>query len=80
MSNELSSFVIGTCFFMLGHIFYIIAFRIGDNVKIMDNINKLIRYGIYLVIIGATIGNIILFWDKFPVRMIYVAYTIVLGV
>jgi len=52
----------------------------GEEIKTRRKHNKILRFFVYLVIIGATAGNVVLFWDKYPVRFLFVSYTIVLGI
>jgi len=33
MSNEDTSFIVGTVFFMIAHIIYILGFKMGDQIK-----------------------------------------------
>lgn len=33
MSNDMPSFMIGTCYFIVSHIIYMVAFGIGEEVK-----------------------------------------------
>ena len=54
MLNDMSSFLIGTGFFMVGHLLYIISFRIGEKVKKLKASYRLLRkiiYGVILILL-----------------------------
>lgn len=80
MSNEMSSFMIGTGFFMVGHIFYIIAFRMGDEIRYLKKKIRYLRKFAYVVICFLLFVNIYTLWDKFPNKTLYVLYAIILAV
>lgn len=80
MSNEMSSFVVGTAFFVIAHILYVFAFRMGEEIKDISSEFKLLRWGAYLIICLMLVGNLYTLWDKLPARPLYVIYSIVLAI
>ena len=80
MSNEMSSFMIGTGFFMIGHIIYIIAFKMGLNIKIIGRQYKYMRRFAYLAIVGLLVGNLYMLWDQLPNKLLFSAYATVLAI
>ena len=79
MSNELSSFIMGTAVFFFGHLFYIAAFLIGTRVrKLRAGLRWWRRVG-YLAVMGLLANNIYMLWDLFPNKVIYVGYGAVLA-
>jgi len=79
MSNEMSSFMVGTGFFMLAHLLYIIGFRAGEKLKTLKKKYRVLRSLAYIVILVLAAGNLYLLWDKFPSRIIFVPYTGILA-
>jgi uncharacterized membrane protein YhhN len=79
MSKEMSSFMIGTCFFVLAHLLYIIGFRTGDRVKTLKKKYSIMRSIAYIVIALGVAANIYTLWDKFPSKIIFVPYVAILG-
>ena len=80
MFNDIQSFVLGTSVFLVGHLFYIAAFAIGTRVRRLKKSLKWGRRAIYLVVACLLANNIYLLWDKFPNRLVYTGYGIVLAV
>lgn len=79
MSNEDSSFVIGTIFFMIAHAIYIAAFRMGEEIKEIGREFKIMRWGAYIVIVVLMFANIYGLWDKFINKPIFTIYTGILA-
>lgn len=80
MSNEMSSFMLGTGFFMVGHIFYIVAFRMGDKVRYLPKKLRMWRKVGYVVIVVLLFLNLYSLWDKFPNKILFTVYVSVLAV
>lgn len=80
MSNEMSAFMVGTCFFMAAHILYILGFSIGEQVKVMKKFYRRLRWAAYIVIGVALLGNYQSLWDKLPSKIIFVPYMGILAV
>lgn len=79
MINDMPSFLIGTAFFFLAHIFYIIAFKTGEKVKKISSRYKKLRIAAYVVIVILLIINEVTLWDKFPSKLLFVPYTAILA-
>ena len=79
MSNDITSFLIGTLFFMVGHSVYIFAFRVGEKVKQLKRGYKQLRTGTYIVVVILLILNIFTLWDKFPSKIIFAPYCAILA-
>lgn len=54
--------MVGTGFFMLAHLLYIVGFRSGQKVKTLKKRYRMMRSIAYAVIVVAAIGNIYLLW------------------
>lgn len=80
MSNDITSFLIGTLFFMVGHCVYIFAFQVGDKVHQLKKRYRLLRKGVYVVVFILLIINIVTLWNKFPSKIIFVPYCTILAV
>lgn len=80
MSNEDSSFVIGTVFFMIAHTIYIVAFRMGEEIKELVGEFRIIRWGAYVVIVTLMFGTIYGLWDKFINKPVFTIYIVVLAI
>lgn len=65
---------------MVGHILYIIAFRLGDKVKTLKKSFRRMRQIAYFIIILVLIANDYVLWDKFPSKIIFIPYSIILAV
>lgn len=79
MSNDITSFLIGTLFFMVGHCVYTFAFQVGDKVKQLKQRYRQLRIGACVVVIILLIINILTLWDKFPSKIIFVSYCSILA-
>jgi uncharacterized membrane protein YhhN len=62
MSNEDTSFMIGTGFFAVAHVLYIVAFNMGETVKELTGEFRVMRLGAYVLIVGLLAGNIYTLW------------------
>lgn len=80
MFNDDSTFAVGTIFFGVSHIVYIIAFRMGYKVKQLPGEFKWMRMGGYLFIVVVLLLNIFFFWDKYPSRVLFISYSVILSV
>jgi uncharacterized membrane protein YhhN len=80
MANEDTSFIVGTVFFMIAHVFYVIAFRMGEKVKFVERDYRLMRWASYLVILLLMAHTMHTLWDKFPSKTIFVPYTFLLAI
>lgn len=80
MSNEMSAFMVGTCFFTAAHLLYIVGFRIGVQVKVMKKFYRRVRWAAYIVIGLALLGNYQMLWDKLPSKIIFVPYMCILAI
>jgi uncharacterized membrane protein YhhN len=58
----MSSFMVGTCFFMLAHLLYTVGFRAGQKVKTLKKRYRIMRTIAYAVILLAAAGNIYMLW------------------
>lgn len=79
MFNDDSTFAVGTIFFGVSHIVYIIAFRLGYVVKQLPSQFKLMRIGGYLLIVLMLALNNFLLWDKYPSRVLFISYAVILA-
>ncbi len=80
MSNEMSSFMVGTGFFMAAHVLYIVGFRMGEKVKVLKKSYRRARWVAYVVIGVALLGNYQMLWDKLPSKVIFAPYMAILAV
>lgn len=79
MSNDITSFLIGTLFFMVGHSVYIFAFQVGDKVHSLRKKYRLLRKAAYVVVFILLVINIVTLWDKFPSKIIFAPYCTILA-
>lgn len=79
MSNEDSSFVIGTVFFMIAHVIYILAFRMGEEIKDISKEFRVMRWGAYIIILVLLAVNIFSLLDKFINKPVFVIYSVILA-
>lgn len=70
--------MIGTGFFLIAHILYIIAYTIGTRVRSSSTINKIIRFSVGMLYILMCIGNLYILWDVLPNRILFGSYSIIL--
>lgn len=80
MLNDMPSFLIGTGFFMVAHLLYIISFRVGEKVKKLKSSYRVLRKITYAVIIILLGLNYYQLWDKFPSKVIFVPYCAILAI
>lgn len=78
MLSEISAFMIGTCFFLIAHILYCIAYSIGSPVREASSLNKIIRFIISLLMFGMFLGNVYALWNVMPNRSLFTTYGFVL--
>lgn len=78
MSNEDAAFMLGTTFFLVAHVLYILGFRIGEKVRDASNWQKLLINLITLVAIGMCFFNVYSLWDLMLNRFLYTLYGAVL--
>ena len=64
----------------MGHLFYVAAFVIGTKVRRLSKRTKWGRRAVYLLVALLLLNNLNYFWDKFPNKLIYTGYSIVLAV
>jgi uncharacterized membrane protein YhhN len=79
MSKEISSFIIGTGFFLIAHIFYIVAFSIGDEIRYIQPHYKWLRKGLYFIAFALCMGNLFMTIDLMPNKIIFPLYGVVLA-
>jgi uncharacterized membrane protein YhhN len=79
MFKEMPAFLVGTCFFMVAHLLYIVGFRMGDKVKTLKKTFRNLRRVAYLVIFLLALGNYFTLWDKFQSKIIFVPYVAILS-
>ena len=79
MSNEISSFIIGTSFFLIAHTFYIVSFNMGEEIRHIEPSYVWGRRVTYGVILCACIGNVYMLIDKMPNRVLFPLYGIALA-
>jgi uncharacterized membrane protein YhhN len=78
MSKEMSSFLVGTGFFMTAHVLYIIAFGIGEKIKSLKRSIRTYRTISYFIVSSLLLLNIYTLWDLFPSKIIFVPYAVIL--
>ena len=66
--------------FFVGHLCYVAAFVIGTRVRRLNKKTKWGRRAVYLLVALLLLNNLNYFWDKFPNKLIYTGYSIVLAV
>jgi uncharacterized membrane protein YhhN len=66
MSGETSTFSLGSGFMAICDIVYIIAFRMGDQIRYLRKRYRMLRKLIYLAIILLYSIKIYALWDKYP--------------
>lgn len=79
MANDTSSFVLGTSFFMVAHVIYIFAFRVGEKVKKLENKFVVMRKVGYAIVFVALLLNEYDLWDKVPSRIVFIPYIAILA-
>lgn len=57
MSNEIESFVVGTGFFLVAHICYVVAFNLGEEIRYISNGYVWGRRAAYVIIIVMFVFN-----------------------
>jgi len=77
MSGETSTFLLGSGFFILAHIVYTVAFRMGDQIRFLRKRYRMLRKFVYAAIILIYSLKIYALWDKFPNHVFYVVCGIV---
>lgn len=70
--------MIGTIIFLLAHIVYSVALRLGTTVREASRRNKIIRDVVCLVMLFLCLKNIYNLWDLMPNRFLFSTYGIVL--
>ena len=80
MLNDMPSFLIGTGFFMVAHLLYIISYRIGEKVNKLKSSYRILRRIAYGVILVLLVLNYYELWDKFPSKIIFVPYCGILAI
>ena len=78
MFNEDSAFTVGSIFFAVAHVVYIVAFRMGKNIREPTGELKIMRMTGYTILLSMSALNIFVFWDKYPSRPVFVVYTIII--
>ena len=74
MLNDDSSFVIGTMVFLVAHLVYIVAFRVGTPIRKMSFKTRLAIYGGVFFCLGTYIGNTITLWEVLPSKYLFPIY------
>jgi uncharacterized membrane protein YhhN len=80
MSKEMSYFNIGTCFFMVGHTFYIFGFRIGRVTRSLGEKYVVLRKYAFAILLFLVFVNVFTLWDKLPYKLLYGLYALILGI
>lgn len=78
MFSEISAFIIGTGFFLVAHILYIVAFTMGDQVRQLHSTGVCIRRVITFILISLFLINVYNLWDKFSHPMFFTSYAFTL--
>jgi uncharacterized membrane protein YhhN len=79
MSNDMPSFITGTCYFMISHLIYMVAYGIGEEVKEIKPKYRTIRSVLYGVAVLAVLHNWYMMWDVFPSKLLFAPYAAILG-
>lgn len=79
MSNELESFVIGTVFFLIAHICYIVSFCLGEEIRYIEEKYVLGRRVAYIIIWCLFVGNTLGLINKMPSKILFPLYGVALG-
>ena len=79
MTNDMPSFMIGTCYFIVSHIIYMVAYGIGEEVKQIKPKYSTVRNVLYGVTLVALLHNWYTLWDVFPSRVLFAPYAGILA-
>ena len=80
MMKGMTPFLVGALFFMVTHILYVAAFRIGQKVKEMKGSFKILRVIGYLIVWIALVASISSLWRNLPFKIVFLIYALVLAV
>lgn len=72
MAGEAQTFSLSLGFTTICHIVYIIAFRMGDEIRYLPNRYRLFRKLIYLTIMVVYSVKIYALWDKYPNHLLQI--------
>jgi uncharacterized membrane protein YhhN len=72
--------MVGTGFFLVSHLLYIIAFGVGERVKGLKRGYKTLRKVTYFIIVIILCLGFYALWDKFPSKIIFVPYGAILAI